>query len=554
MDIDGFLDRLDGVQPHGNYHAAVCPAHEDRQASLSVAEGEDGRIIIKCHAGCSAPEIVKALDLTLRDLFPGAARIFGEPEVIYSYVDEAGAELFQAVRMPGKKFLQRHFAPDDPDAKEDGWVWKLDDVRRVLYQLPDLIAGIAAGHGVYLTEGEKDAENVRATGRVATCNPMGAGKWRDEYSPFFTGANVTIVADRDEPGRTHANRVMESIKPYAAHVRILQSREGKDVSDHLSYGHTMEELIPIRQGPRRGVITAQQMSEAAMEILVKTEYDEPGYQMFENCPITMRNGRMYSLGAYTSDGKTRAAAQIARRIASKGTRVGYYSLEMPEADLRNIFLAHRGIPLSMLEEPWQLKGNPEMLALFEAACEEISEWHLDIIFNTKVNADYVTLTSNEREHELVIIDHVHRFAWGGERRGLESEVQKLTNLALESNIPVLLLCQLRKTQRGRDMVAYPRPSLQEFRETSIIGDDSSIAMALWRQRDDSGMSFTGGTDLTILKNRHTTGRHDAAGVVFFPDFDIHTQLFTFGGKHGADPEVQGDDLGEPEEKWGSIYD
>ncbi len=224
---------------------------------------------------------------------------------------------------------------------------------------------------------------------------------------------------------------------------------------------------------------------------------------------------------------------------------------MPEPDLRNIFLSHRGIPLKMLEEPWLMRDRPDVLALFDAAVEEMSEWNLDIIFNTKVNSAYVTQTSLERDHEVVIIDHVHRFAWGGERRGLESEVQALTNLALENNIVVFLLCQLRKTARGKDMIAYPKPSLQEFRETSIIGDDASIAMALWRQRDDSGMRFTGETDLTILKNRHTTGVHDAAGTMFFPKFDIHTQLYTMPGLHvpsSTEPE-------EPEpQQWGDLYD
>ncbi|MGC4114488.1 MAG: toprim domain-containing protein [Myxococcales bacterium] len=49
---------------------AKCPAHEDGQASLSVCEGEDGRVLIKCHAGCDVRAVCAALGLEMRDLFP----------------------------------------------------------------------------------------------------------------------------------------------------------------------------------------------------------------------------------------------------------------------------------------------------------------------------------------------------------------------------------------------------------------------------------------------------------------------------------------------------
>jgi DNA-binding transcriptional ArsR family regulator len=47
----------------------LCPAHEDRHASLSVTEGEDGRVLAKCFAGCEVEQIVAAIGLTMRDLF-----------------------------------------------------------------------------------------------------------------------------------------------------------------------------------------------------------------------------------------------------------------------------------------------------------------------------------------------------------------------------------------------------------------------------------------------------------------------------------------------------
>jgi hypothetical protein len=64
------LAQLDGVQRTGSGWMARCPAHNDRCASLAVAQGHDDRVLLCCHAGCTVSMIVAALGITLRDLFP----------------------------------------------------------------------------------------------------------------------------------------------------------------------------------------------------------------------------------------------------------------------------------------------------------------------------------------------------------------------------------------------------------------------------------------------------------------------------------------------------
>lgn len=69
--IDTLLDRLTGVKAtrQGRWQAR-CPAHDDRSPSLAITETSDGTVLIKCWAGCSASEIVGAVGLDLKDLFP----------------------------------------------------------------------------------------------------------------------------------------------------------------------------------------------------------------------------------------------------------------------------------------------------------------------------------------------------------------------------------------------------------------------------------------------------------------------------------------------------
>src|SRR5664279_2737488 len=133
MTFDEVLGRLHGVQHRGARQAqTLCPAHDDRIPSLSVTCADDGRILLRCHAGCTIDDILAAAEWTKADLFP--ARVdMAKMDIVYDYVDEKGDILFQVVRRPNKQFRQRR-----PDGKE-GWTYKLGDVRRVLYCLPEIL-------------------------------------------------------------------------------------------------------------------------------------------------------------------------------------------------------------------------------------------------------------------------------------------------------------------------------------------------------------------------------------------------------------------------------
>lgn len=522
MTTEELLDKLEGVHRSGGAAMARCPAHEDSTASLSVKE-KDGKILLHCHAGCDTGAVLSALGLGFSDLSPHGVN-YAEPEAVYEYTDETGELLFEALRFPGKKFRQRHA---DPETGET--VWTLDGVRRVIYRLPEVLQAVHQDQTVYIAEGEKDVEALRSAGVVATCNPGGAGKWRDEYVGWFSGAKVIIVADRDEVGRTHAEAVKQALEPVAAAVYVVQARKGKDAYDHL-IEHELEleefEVVKTRR-VRRGIVTAYELASSALEDLTLRETDIPGYILIPSAPLVWRQGRLYAVGGYTGDGKSSWALQGTRKLSEEHKRGGYFTLEMPERDLRNKLIAHKGVPLKMLEEPWRINLDPAMKKLYEEAVEEMRDWQLDIIFNSSVTADKIVEISRDREYDYIVIDHLHRFGWGNDRRKFEEQVMMLTNLALEQNVMVIALCQLRRFSRGQGFIAYPRPTLQDFRETEMIGQDASMALALWRQRDETGLKYVDGgpTEMIVLKNRHTTGPDDAAGTSRFLHFDSGREMF-----------------------------
>ncbi|MCO6458765.1 MAG: hypothetical protein J5I93_25945 [Pirellulaceae bacterium] len=187
--VERLLAKLPDAKQAVKGWSARCPAHEDRRASLSIGEGEDGRALVKCHAGCKPDAICAAVGLRVVDLMPTAdtlpkpskPRGNGKPRIVaqYDYRDEAGNVLFQAVRFDPKDFRQRRPKPGG------GWEWSVKGVRVVPYRLPELLAEPA--RAVVVAEGEKDCDNLARMGVLATCNASGAGKWTAEHSAFLRG-------------------------------------------------------------------------------------------------------------------------------------------------------------------------------------------------------------------------------------------------------------------------------------------------------------------------------------------------------------------------------
>lgn len=69
--IADILPRLSKVRETGRGNwIACCPAHEDSSPSMTMREEKDGRILVRCHAGCSFEEIVTAVGFGYEPWFP----------------------------------------------------------------------------------------------------------------------------------------------------------------------------------------------------------------------------------------------------------------------------------------------------------------------------------------------------------------------------------------------------------------------------------------------------------------------------------------------------
>jgi putative DNA primase/helicase len=240
MDAQSISKALPGSRAVQGGFVARCPAHEDKSPSLSISDGEGGKILVHCHAGCSQQDVVNALKS--RGLWPEKIKMSREEKRIvatYDYVDAEGVLQMQVVRFEPKDFRQRR------PVAGGGWSWSVPKEFRTLFNLP---AVLASSKAVCIVEGEKDVLALAAIGVVATCNPGGAGKWDDRYTALLKDRDVAILPDNDEPGENHAQLVSRSLRGSAKTIRIIRlpglPPKG-DVSDWIGNGGTRDALLRI---------------------------------------------------------------------------------------------------------------------------------------------------------------------------------------------------------------------------------------------------------------------------------------------------------------------
>ncbi len=221
MTLEHFLSRLDKVKKISfSEYTALCPAHDDRNPSLSVTE-KDGKILLHCHRGCTPEEIVNAMGLTMKDLFAnqsGVGSLIEERRALRTHIyrDENGNTV-------ARKSIYR---------KEDGgkyalwerfekgvWYKGLGEVKAPLYRLDELTE---SEESVYIVEGEKDVDTMFDLGYTATTSPKGAGgKWEPEYNIHLQGRDIIVISDNDEAGEKYAETVKQGVVSSAKSIRVV---------------------------------------------------------------------------------------------------------------------------------------------------------------------------------------------------------------------------------------------------------------------------------------------------------------------------------------------
>ena len=456
MHFTDWCDRLDAKR-EGTAWMARCPAHDDRNPSLALAEGDDGKTLLTCHAGCSVEAVVGALGLKVGDLFAENGKRNGrEILTTYDYTDAGGALLYQVVRYAPKDFRQRR-----PDGN-GGWAWNLRGVDRVLYRLPKVVEAVAAGRRVFVVEGERDVEAVEVAGKVATCNPGGAGKWRREYSETLRGADVVIVADRDEPGYAHARQVAQALDGIAAKVVTVEPADGKDVGDHLERGRTLAELVPVQDIPNSGSERAKPATGGLALRHIRELLGEP-----DEAVEWLADGLLPAGGLSVLVGKPKAGKSTMARALAVAVARGEPWLGKATSQGTVFYLALDRDPRRTLRQHFRELGATDAAPIY--------------LFDGRVPADVLPqLEAAAREHRpaLVVVDVLQRIVRAGDLNDYGTMtllLEPLLNLARDVGAHVMLLHHSPKQEAA---FAGDAP----LGSTAIAGTVDTVPLV--RRRDD----------------------------------------------------------------------
>jgi hypothetical protein len=343
----------------------LAPCHDDHEPSARWNPDKHTWYCDPCDKGGGVFSLARLLNIPIPSAngfsTNGNSRIVRE----YDYRDEAGTLLFQTVRMEPKSFRQRR-------PKGAGqWEWSLNGTRRVLYRLPELMAADPSAW-VFVVEGEKDVNNLYSRGFVATTNPMGAGKWKAEYTEYLAGRKVCVIPDNDAAGDEHAAEVVKSLQGVAAEVRLIRLPglpDKGDVSKWFEQGHDEAELLALVEGSEEPQPPQSQPTPPTMptiyascqDLAQVTDECWAALQAANNPPRYFRHGGLPSRIETDDQGAPIVREMTAERLRHEMSRVAAWkkrsqnqdgswseSPARPPVDVMKDLLATPNVPLPVL--------------------------------------------------------------------------------------------------------------------------------------------------------------------------------------------------------------
>ncbi len=389
--IERILSRLDRVQAtsDGSW-MACCPAHDDRNPSLSINLREDGRVLLHCFSGCETEQVLAAADLSWQDLFApetlldraassappprsstgdrtpteptsdqatfsslDAARMayvrkLGEPAACWEYRDADGTTIGAVFRW------------DRPSGKQIRPAWRFQDGWRLTYPASRPLYGadrIKASERVFVVEGEKAAEAMHRLGLPATTSPGGALAADRADWATLQARDVVILPDADEPGERYAEAVAARMRAGGRTVAVLRlpglaPDSGHDVVEWIATHQESDGASPAEKLQRLADAALAREHRSASLLNAREILSDPSWR---DPPRILRSGVPWFDGIQPFGGlepgtltviaapprcfKTALLLYLAWNFALQGHRVHYLAGEMTRRALMRRLVA-----------------------------------------------------------------------------------------------------------------------------------------------------------------------------------------------------------------------
>jgi DNA polymerase-1 len=482
--IRDVLERLEGVEQHNGHFKALCPAHDDHSQSLHLKEtGENGgtKVLVHCFVCKDQEKVLRALEergisrsALFREDGKGPDRNGGTMAKrrmcltkVYDYRTPDGKLIrHHTLRFMGPPEGETHH-PDcrgdhfnsgrkDKDflqarpADNGGYVFGLDGVRTILYNLRSVLRAALRGETVAWVEGEKDADNGKERlGLTTTTCPMGTKHWKPHYAGFLTGAHVVIVADNDGPGGEHAEMVGRELLPFAASVKVLKLPglpEKGDLTDWIDAGGTREEFDSLVSKTPQFFLPTIESEFGEEESLPVKSLREVVAEAEETPDFVVKNllkkGELTDLsGLAKYSGKTTFVMHMLKAV-----RDGDQFLGEPTKEARVLYLTEQGNNFKEAIENAALELDDDGFAVVQHRDVRGEEWE-------KLVEKAIKLCE-EDDRDVLVVDTFAAFTKlaGSEENNagdIRERMEPLTKAAQSHALAVLVVRHAGKDGKGR---------------------------------------------------------------------------------------------------------
>jgi hypothetical protein len=295
MMLSEFITHFSRVEGTGKQYKACCPAHDDKTPSLAISQGDEGKILVHCHKGCTPESILFAVGLKQEDLFPTRTeaakplqvtpRVKGLSDISKGFsrnLGEAERGLLSSERCLSEAVVERYALGRDEWGCITIPIPQADVVHDIRHWVPPAkrkegkpkIRSHGKGTGgaylfpedqlahkeLVLCEGELDALALISHGISAITLTSGATTaLKPDVVKTLRGKKITLLMDNDDTGREGAEKRRNALEP-VADVSVAGwpkgRSEGWDVTDELRT-HGKDSVAGIIKGAKchSGVIS-----------------------------------------------------------------------------------------------------------------------------------------------------------------------------------------------------------------------------------------------------------------------------------------------------------
>ena len=267
--VQNLVERLHAKRS-GKGWIAKCPVHDDQKPSLSLGESADGRALLKCHAGCSTDDVIAALGLTRRDLFPATSQRQSGNGAKSTFDWRASAEAFTAKHIEWLAKSRGYSIELCCWLKENGFVGLYDDhvafpicnesgnIVAAQYRLrnkgwqryptghktrPIVIGRLVSGDPVHVFESQWDAfafmeKSGERSGIVIT---LGASNGALAAGMIPENSTAYVWTQNDPAGEKWQRDICANTKATVKQAKIPAPH--KDLNDWTRAGATADDLL-----------------------------------------------------------------------------------------------------------------------------------------------------------------------------------------------------------------------------------------------------------------------------------------------------------------------